>query len=211
MMSSGAEGALPVTHLTYRHREYRQIARRSFDALFAGLLLVAVLPILAAACVCILLEDGRPLLFKQLRAGRFERLFVIYKLRTMRLDDCSDAPKPRDGADPRVTKVGRILRKTSVDELPQLINVIRGEMTFVGPRPEMPLMIQTYERWQHMRHLVTPGLTCIWQTTNRSEIPLHRPEATALDLDYIRNASPTLDGKLIAKTVLLVLRPKGIY
>jgi lipopolysaccharide/colanic/teichoic acid biosynthesis glycosyltransferase len=84
-------------------------------------------------------------------------------------------------------------------------------MTLVGPRPEMPLMIAGYERWQHMRHLVTPGLTCIWQTTSRSDIPLHQPEATALDLDYIRNASPKLDGALLAQTVISVLRPKGAY
>jgi len=84
-------------------------------------------------------------------------------------------------------------------------------MTLVGPRPEMPLMIERYESWQHMRHLVTPGLTCIWQTTSRSDIPLHRPEATALDLDYIRNASPKLDGALLAQTVVSVLRFKGAY
>jgi lipopolysaccharide/colanic/teichoic acid biosynthesis glycosyltransferase len=86
-----------------------------------------------------------------------------------------------------------------------------GNMSLVGPRPEMPLMIQRYERWQHMRHLVTPGMTCIWQTTSRSQIPLHRPEATALDLDYIRNASPKLDGALIAQTIVSVLRFKGAY
>jgi lipopolysaccharide/colanic/teichoic acid biosynthesis glycosyltransferase len=75
----------------------------------------------------------------------------------------------------------------------------------------MPLMIARYEHWQHMRHLVTPGLTCIWQATSRSDIPLHRPEATALDLDYIRNASPKLDGALIAQTVVSILRFKGAY
>jgi lipopolysaccharide/colanic/teichoic acid biosynthesis glycosyltransferase len=75
----------------------------------------------------------------------------------------------------------------------------------------MPLMIGRYERWQHMRHLVTPGLTCIWQTTSRSDIPLHKPEATALDLDYIRSASPQLDSQLLVQTVLSVLRPKGAY
>ena len=103
------------------------------------------------------------------------------------------------------------MRKTSIDELPQLINVIRGDMTLVGPRPEMPLMIERYESWQHMRHLVTPGLTCIWQTTSRSDTPLHKPEATVMDLDYIRAASPKLDGRLLAQTIASVLRPKGAY
>jgi lipopolysaccharide/colanic/teichoic acid biosynthesis glycosyltransferase len=207
-----APAAVPsVAHLSYRHRHNHQRARRAFDAVFAALLLAAASPVIAVACICILLEDGRPLFFKQQRAGRFERLFVIYKLRTMRRDDCADEPKPRDGSDPRVTRVGRILRRTSVDELPQLVNVIRGDMSLVGPRPEMPLMIKRYEHWQHMRHLVTPGLTCIWQTTSRSVIPLHRPEATAMDLDYIRHASPQLDGMLIVQTVVSVLRTKGVH
>jgi len=201
----------PIAQLTYRHRHYRRRARRAFDVMFAGMLLVAVSPLLALACICILIEDGRPVFFKQRRAGRFERLFSIFKLRTMRLDDCGDRPKPSDGSDPRVTRVGRILRKTSIDELPQLINVIRGDMSLVGPRPEMPLMMKTYQRWQHMRHLVTPGLTCIWQTTSRSNIPLHQPEATVLDLHYIRTASPKLDGMLIFRTVVSVLRPKGAF
>jgi lipopolysaccharide/colanic/teichoic acid biosynthesis glycosyltransferase len=203
--------ATSVGHLTYRHSHARRRMRRIVDASIAAVALIVASPVLLAACIGILLEDGRPIFFRQRRAGRFERLFVIYKLRTMRLTDCTDRPTPRDGSDPRVTRMGRFLRKTSIDELPQLINVIRGDMTLVGPRPEMPLMIAGYERWQHMRHLVTPGLTCIWQTTSRSDIPLHQPEATALDLDYIRNASPKLDGTLLAQTVISVLRPKGAY
>ena len=203
--------APPATRITYRHHHYRRRARRVFDAVLAGAMLAVASPILGAACLAIKIEDGGPILFKQRRAGRFERLFVIYKLRTMRVDDCGDRPKGNDATDPRVTRVGRILRKLSIDELPQLVNIIRGDMTLVGPRPEMPLMIGTYERWQHMRHLVTPGLTCIWQTTSRSNIPLHKPEATALDLDYIRTASPRLDGRLLAATVVSVLRPKGAF
>lgn len=200
-----------MAHLTYKHDHGRRRARRIVDAVLASIVFVVAAPVLAVACAGILLEDGAPVFFKQQRAGRFERLFHIYKLRTMRHDDCIDRPTPSNASDPRVTRMGRFLRKTSIDELPQLINVIRGEMTLVGPRPEMPLMIERYERWQHMRHLVTPGLTCIWQTTSRSEIPLHRPEATVLDLDYIRNASPKLDGALLAQTVVSVLRFKGAY
>lgn len=200
-----------VAPLTYKHYRGRRFARRAFDATFASLALLIVSPILLLACAAILLEDGAPLFFRQKRAGRFERLFTIYKLRTMRLADCVDRPTPSSRQDPRITRVGRVLRVTSIDELPQLINIIRGDMSLVGPRPEMPLMIQRYERWQHMRHLVTPGLTCIWQTTSRSNIPLHQPEATILDLDYIRNASPTLDGALLAQTVVSVLRLKGAY
>ena len=202
--------APPSAHLTYTFDRRRRRARRVVDAVFACAVLVLAAPALLLACIAILIEDGSPIFFKQQRAGRFERLFVMYKLRTMRQANCIDGPKPAQG-DPRVTRVGRILRKLSIDELPQLINVIRGEMSMVGPRPEMPLMLERYEGWQHMRHLISPGLTCIWQTTSRSNLPLHQPEATVLDLDYIRNASPTLDGALIAQTVLSVLRPKGAF
>jgi lipopolysaccharide/colanic/teichoic acid biosynthesis glycosyltransferase len=198
-------------HLTYKYDRRRSRVRRVVDAGIAGVALTFAAPVLAMACIAILIEDGPPIFFKQKRAGRFERLFGILKLRTMRHADCVDRPTPGNTSDPRVTRVGRFLRKTSIDELPQLINVIRGEMSLVGPRPEMPLMIEGYEQWQHMRHLVSPGLTCIWQTTSRSEIPLHKPAATVLDLEYIRNASPSLDGTLLAQTVVSVLRPKGAY
>jgi lipopolysaccharide/colanic/teichoic acid biosynthesis glycosyltransferase len=200
-----------AAHLTFRVDPNGRRLRRAFDAVGAALLLAAAGPILLVACLAILIEDGRPIFFKQRRAGRFERLFVIYKLRTMRLDDCGDRPTPKDGSDPRVTRVGRILRKLSIDELPQLANVLRGDMSLVGPRPEMPFQIHGYEKWQHLRHLMTPGLTCIWQTTSRSDIPLHKPEATQLDLDYIRRCSPSLDGQLLALTVKSVVFPKGAY
>lgn len=201
----------PSAHLTYRFDQRGRRARRVVDAALASLLLVFTAPLLAVAFAAILIEDGPPVFFTQKRVGRFERLFVIYKLRTMRHADCFDRQKMANASDPRVTRVGRILRKTSIDELPQLLNVIRGDMALVGPRPEMPFMTERYERWQHMRHLVSPGLTCIWQTTSRANIPLHEPEATALDLDYIRNASPRLDGTLLAQTVVSVLRATGAY
>jgi len=136
-------------------------------------------------------------------------MFTIYKLRTMRKSDCGDRPKPSSKEDRRVTNVGRILRKASIDELPQFFNVLRGDMSLIGPRPEMRMMLQRYEAWQHLRHLVSPGITCIWQTTCRSTVPLERPEATKLDLDYIRQASPLLDGALLLRTVLTVVSQKG--
>jgi lipopolysaccharide/colanic/teichoic acid biosynthesis glycosyltransferase len=198
-------------YLIYKYDHRRGRARRIVDAVLATVLLMLGAPLLALAAIAILIEDGPPIAFKQKRVGRFERLFTMYKLRTMRNADCFDHQKLADPADPRITRVGRVLRKTSIDELPQLINVIRGDMSLVGPRPEMPFMTKGYERWQHMRHLVSPGLTCIWQTTCRADVPLHEPAATALDLAYIRNASPALDGALLAQTVVSVLRPKGAF
>ncbi|MGP6156072.1 MAG: sugar transferase [Vulcanimicrobiaceae bacterium] len=197
--------------LIYRENVTLRRVRRVIDIVLATILIALVIPFVLAACIAILIEDGRPVFFRQRRAGRFERTFVIYKLRTMSKLLCGDAPSPTQSADRRITKVGRFLRKTSVDELPQLFNVLRGDMSLVGPRPEMPIIIDRYERWQHLRHLVFPGITCIWQTECRSTVPLDRPEATALDLDYIRRSSLSLDAALIVRTVASVVFPKGAF
>lgn len=201
----------PPDILIYRAQRGLRRARRVFDAVTGGILLLIAAPILIVACLAILIEDGWPVFFLQRRTGRFERLFTIYKLRTMRRADCADRLKPRSGADPRVTRVGRILRKTSIDELPQLLNVVRGDMSLIGPRPEMPFVVRGYDDWQHLRHLVTPGLTCIWQTEKRSTISLERPEATALDVAYINGASPALDCLLLMKTFTAVLSSRGAH
>jgi lipopolysaccharide/colanic/teichoic acid biosynthesis glycosyltransferase len=197
--------------LIYRPNLVASRARRLVDMVAATILLALVLPIIAVACLLTWLEDGGPAFFTQRRAGRFERTFVIYKLRTMRTKDCGDQRSPTHGGDPRVTFIGRFLRKLSIDELPQLFNVLRGDMSLIGPRPEMPLIIKDYERWQHLRHLVNPGITCIWQATCRSRIPLDHPDATVLDIDYIRRASPLFDGALLVRTFFSVVLQRGAY
>jgi lipopolysaccharide/colanic/teichoic acid biosynthesis glycosyltransferase len=197
--------------LIYRPNLTASRVRRLIDIAVAGLLLVLALPIIALACLFTFLEDGGPVLFRQRRAGRFERAFTIYKVRTMRKNQCVDSRSPTSAADPRITTVGRFLRKTSIDELPQLFNVLRGDMSLIGPRPEMPLIVSNYQHWQHLRHLINPGITCIWQTTCRSQIPLDDPKATALDIDYIRRASPALDGALLLRTVFSVVLQRGAY
>ena len=200
-----------ATVLIYRENLATRRMRRFVDVTLGLALLLIVTPILFIAALAIFLEDRGPVVFKQRRAGRFERMFTIYKLRTMKLADCGDRPSPTGIGDARITTVGRFIRKTSIDELPQLVNVVLGHMSLIGPRPEMPMMIARYEGWQHMRHLVAPGLTCIWQTTCRSTVPLNQPEATALDLDYIERASPALDGMLLLRTVATVVFPKGAF
>jgi len=197
--------------LIYRENLTTRRIRRAVDVTLALTLLILVAPILLVAAFAIFFEDGGPVVFKQRRAGRFERMFTIYKLRTMKLAECGDCPSPTSGGDSRITSVGKFIRKTSIDELPQLLNVVLGHMSLIGPRPEMPMMIARYEGWQHMRHLVAPGMTCIWQTTCRSTVPLNRPEATALDLDYIERASPALDSMLLLRTVATVVFPKGAF
>lgn len=210
-MTPAPSSALTPNSFVYRDHPSRRAVRRTFDVALAGLSMPIVGPVLALACAAIALEDGPPFVFRQRRVGRFERTFTMFKLRTMRQDRCGDELKPASGSDPRVTRVGAVLRKLSIDELPQLFNVLRGDMTLVGPRPEMPFVVRRYERWQNLRHLVTPGLTCLWQTTCRSTVPLHLPEATALDLTYIRNQNVALDLRLLGATFRSVLGTKGAY
>jgi lipopolysaccharide/colanic/teichoic acid biosynthesis glycosyltransferase len=189
---------------------YRR-ARRIFDLTVASVALAAASPVLLLAAIAIALDDGGPILFRQQRVGRYGKLFVMYKLRTMRTSACGDALKPANGADARVTRVGRFLRKASIDELPQLFNVLRGEMAIVGPRPEMPLLVRKYERWQHLRHLAKPGVTGLWQTTCRSSIPLHKAEATHIDLEYIRTASAMTDGLIVLRTFGALVSTRGAF
>ncbi len=198
-----------MTGLLFRERPGYRRARRLLDLTVVCAALVLAAPLLALAALAILAEDGRPVIFAQRRVGRFGRTFTMYKLRTMRRAGCGDAYKPADGADPRLTRVGRVLRALSVDELPQLVNVLRGEMALVGPRPEMPFVTRRYERWQHLRTVVPPGITGLWQTTVRSTVPLDRPEATAIDLDYVARASLALDLALIARTFAAVAAARG--
>ncbi len=195
----------------FRERLSYERVRRAIDLACALVLLVALLPVLLGASMLIMLEDRGPVLFRQRRVGRFGRLFTIYKLRTMRRNLCGDGYSPTSGRDPRITRVGYWLRRTSIDELPQLINIIRGEMAFVGPRPEMPFVVREYAAWQHLRHLVTPGITGYWQTRCRSTIPLHLPQATMFDLEYIREASHLTDAAVIVRTVGTLISAQGAF
>jgi len=199
------------TYFVYRERSGYRHLRRTMDVVIALVALILLAPVMVAATIAIVLEDGFPVIFRQSRVGRFERIFTIYKLRTMKREKCGSEYTPRGDGDPRVTHVGRWLRRLSIDEIPQLVNVLRGDMALVGPRPEMPFIVARYESWQHVRHLVTPGITCIWQTEYRSTVPLDRPEATQLDLEYIRRASPMTDGALLARTLGAVISARGAY
>jgi len=206
------DGAVhPPFGFAYRPRPEYHVARRVLGVAVAMLAIVATSPIVVTAALLIKLEDGGPIFFSQRRVGRFGRLFPIYKLRTMRVDACSDAMKPDSSKDARITSVGRVLRKLSIDELPQLYNVLRGDMSLVGPRPEMPFIVSKYQPWQHLRHLETPGITGLWQVTSRKTIPLQHPKATALDLDYIRAGSPMRDLRILLRTVRSLLSTRGVH
>lgn len=165
-------------------------------------------------------EKEAPVVFKQKRVGRDGQLFEIYKFRTM----CVDAEQQLDQyleqneagramfklkKDPRITTIGRFLRKMSLDELPQLWNVAKGEMALIGPRPALPREVETYTSYEKKRLLVTPGCTGLWQVSGRSELGFD--EMIELDLAYIHHCSFKLDMKIIAKTFFVILKAKGAY
>jgi len=196
------------------------VVKRLFDLVLSLVLLVLLGPWLLLVAVMIRLDSPGPALFRQQRVGENGRLFTMYKFRTM----CVDAEQrlnevlqeTPDGLsfnkrpdDPRVTRLGRFLRRASVDELPQLLNVLRGDMSMVGPRPELPLLVQHYENWQRQRFAVPPGMTGWWQVSGRSERAMHMH--TEDDLYYIRNYSLLLDLRILWRTIGVVLRGRGAY
>ena len=196
------------------------LTKRAFDLVVGTLIGILVAPILAIAALAIRLEDGGPVIYRNRRVGVEEHEFTCFKLRTMRtgaereqgsLEEANEADGPlfkiRD--DPRVTRVGRVLRRLSIDELPQLWNVLRGEMSLVGPRP---LPRRDYERLDNLhkkRYLVLPGLTGLWQVSGRSELSFD--ELVRLDFYYIETWSIWLDLTIMARTIPVVLGRRGAY
>jgi lipopolysaccharide/colanic/teichoic acid biosynthesis glycosyltransferase len=203
-----------------RHQAYL-VVKRVIDVILACILLVLTLPILLLSAIAVKVTSRGPLLFCQVRAGLGGEPFVMYKLRTMRKDalqerdelvgynDLGDVPVFKIRRDPRITRVGRLLRRSSIDELPQLINVLRGQMALVGPRP-LPLDEIRADAWgESLRLSVKPGLTCLWQIAGRTEIPYR--EWMQLDGYYVQNRSTTLDLKILLKTIPAVLSGRGAY
>jgi lipopolysaccharide/colanic/teichoic acid biosynthesis glycosyltransferase len=218
----------PRARLTaVRHPAASRLAKRLFDIAVSGTLLLAALPVLAAVSVLVRLSGPGPVLFRQIRLGKHRRPFVLYKFRTMHAgsDDTvhreyvrklltEDEP-PASGArglyklenDIRITPLGRILRRTSLDELPQLINVIRGDMSLVGPRPALPWEAEHMTEAHHQRYAVPPGLTGLWQVSGRNSLTMR--QGLELDLDYVRRQSFALDLVILLKTVPTVLLTRG--
>ncbi len=196
-----------------------RVIKRLFDLALAIPVVLAAAPLLLLIAVAIRLDSPGPALFRQTRVGENGRLFTIYKFRSMRASEAEDAPSAPDVAaaaavhkrrdDPRVTRVGRLLRRTSMDELPQFFNVLKGDMSIVGPRPELPWLVAQYEDWQRERFTVPPGITGWWQINGRSDRPMHLH--TEDDLYYIRNYSPWLDLRIVWRTIGAVLRGHGAY
>jgi lipopolysaccharide/colanic/teichoic acid biosynthesis glycosyltransferase len=196
------------------------VAKRAMDVGLASLAVVLMLPVLALIALAIVLDSGWPPLFVQERVGLYGRVFRLYKFRTMvngaeairdELLARNEAPFPafKVADDPRVTRLGRLLRRTSLDELPQLWNVIRGEMSLVGPRPPLPGEVMHYDANAHRRLRARPGLTCIWQIENRHHANVGFADWLEKDLRYIDTWTLRLDMALMLKTFRAVARMTG--
>jgi exopolysaccharide biosynthesis polyprenyl glycosylphosphotransferase len=211
-------GAAPLlTFSAAPHDEIRLFLKRVIDVMLAIAALVLMLPFMAGLAFLIRLTSPGPAIFRQVRCGLNGRRFVFYKFRSM----CEDAEQlkaqlqhlnqketafkiPRD---PRLTRLGRFLRKFSIDEWPQLWNVIKGDMSIVGPRPAVPEEVENYKRWQRRRLRMRPGLTCLWAVSGRDNLDFET--WMKLDMQYIDNWSLVLDWKIILRTIPNVLLGKG--
>jgi len=224
-----------IDQLTFRHQlrfymkhigwvgvvQSAYLAKRLLDIVASAILLVLLSPLFLAVAIAIRLEDPGPILFKQKRVGRWGTLFTMWKFRSM-FTDAEErkrelmAQNEMEGGvlfkmkdDPRITKVGRIIRKTSIDELPQLWNVFKGEMSLVGPRPPVTQEVDQYSLSDRRRLEVIPGITCIWQVSGRSDIPFD--QQVELDVQYIESQSFWNDIKILLKTVPALLFGTGAY
>ncbi len=197
---------------------YLRLGKPLLDRVLAVIALLVLAPLLAVTAAVVAAEFGRPVIFRQQRVGRGGRPFAIYKFRTMQHDrryggdgvfpaqqDRRLTHKSQD--DPRHTALGRRLRKFSLDELPQLWNVVRGEMSLVGPRPELVQVVARYEDWQERRHVVKPGLTGMWQITARGDQPMH--QLTHIDLEYVDAVGLRRDLSILLCTPVALLRRGG--
>lgn len=196
------------------------IIRRGQDIFFSTLALLLLLPLMAVLALVIYIDDphGSPV-FSQIRCGRDGKLFKMYKFRSMYMDaeerlseileeNEMDGPAFKMKDDPRITRVGHVIRKISLDELPQLLNVLKGDMSIVGPRPALPREVELYTEEQKQRMYVTPGLTCYWQIQPRRN-DISFDDWMALDLQYIQERSFWVDWKIIFKTIIVVIRKEG--
>ncbi|MEO4053442.1 sugar transferase [Solibacillus sp. CAU 1738] len=215
------ENEFPLQQIQVNDNKYYLISKRIVDLVCSTIGIILLIPLFLLLAIFIKLEDRKgPVIFKQIRIGKSGKQFNIYKFRSMvtnaeelkvALLEHNEIAGPvfKIKYDPRVTKVGKFIRKTSLDELPQLLNVLKGEMSLVGPRPPLPNEVEKYTSYERQRLRVTPGLTCYWQVSGRSNISFER--WMELDLKYIQERSFFLDIKLILKTVFVIFGSKDAY
>ena len=207
-----------ITFSSAPEHGFSLLIKRFLDVVISAVLLVVLLPFFAIIGLLVKLTSRGPIIYRQTRCGLYGRKFTLYKIRSMRegAEDVlweikhlneMDGPVFKMRNDPRVTPLGRFLRKSSIDELPQFWNVLKGDMSLVGPRAPLPDEVKEYTRWQRRRLSVKPGITCLWQVSGRNEVDFH--EWMKLDLHYIDNWSLSLDFKILLRTFPVVLFGKG--
>lgn len=216
--------ALPDIALRVRSRPGYEVLKRVVDTLAALFLLIALLPVFLCIGLAVVIDSGWPIFYRGERIGRGARTFTVLKFRSMRADADPSAHREylsqlltgqaeasnglfKVPHDPRITRVGRFLRKSSLDELPQLVNIVRGEMSLVGPRPEVPYALADYESWMYRRFEVTPGITGLWQVSGRGRLSVR--DMLRLDVEYADRSSLGLDLGILARTLPAVLRGTG--
>jgi lipopolysaccharide/colanic/teichoic acid biosynthesis glycosyltransferase len=226
-MSVDVSTMAELTRTVARPRPATSLARRALDVSVAGTVLLLMVPVIALAAIAVRLSSPGPVLFRQRRLGRGMQPFTVLKFRTMRADADSALHRdyvrsligtqpPEDAPDnlyklvidPRVTRVGRFLRSWSLDEVPQLWNVLRGEMSLVGPRPVIEYEVEQYPDWYLRRFAVKPGLTGLWQVSGRNEKTYE--EMVRFDIEYAERRSLWLDLRILARTALVVMRRQGV-
>lgn len=221
MKEKVTEGKSIILNKDELERQYAYIyLKRFFDVILSlsGLLVLSLLFLIIAAFVKFC--DGGPVLYTQERVGKDGRRFKIYKFRSMYVDADKLLEKLKEKNevtgpmfkmknDPRITSVGLFLRKTSLDELPQLWNVLRGDMSLVGPRPPLPREVANYSKYDLQRLWVIPGITGLWQATERNNVGFE--EMVELDLEYIKKRSLLFDAKIILLTIIAIIHPNGAY
>lgn len=208
-------------HEVYQNKSvvYKRI-KRLMDILLSAIALIVLSPVFLVTAVAIKIEDNGPVFFAQERAGKNMTPFKIYKFRSMYVDADAQFSQMMEQNeqtghafkiknDPRITKVGKVIRKLSIDELPQLINIIKGDMSIVGPRPILTFQMEECSQYEKQRLIVQPGLTCYWQISGRANIKWDK--WVELDLDYIENMSLWTDIKIIIRTIPAVVDSRGAY
>lgn len=196
---------------------YLRVFKPLMDWVGAALAMIVVVPIVAIVGLAIFLTMGTPVILRQERVGLFGRVFTLYKFRTMAPDRRGNGGEfvgedrrltHKSADDPRITPLGRLLRRTRLDELPQFINVLRGDLSLVGPRPEMVSIVALYEPWQHRRHAVKPGITGLWQISETGDKLLF--ECTEMELAYLEDVSLAADLSIMLRTLPVMARRGGI-
>lgn len=213
-------GSMSEVSAEVKSNYYYEFFKRSIDVICSIIGLISLSPIFLIVSILIRLESKGEIIFKQKRVGLNGEEFEIYKFRSMvanaeelkeKLAEENEMSGPmfKMKDDPRITKVGKFIRKTSIDELPQLINVVKGEMSLVGPRPSLPKEVAKFEEWMNERLLVKPGLTCYWQVSGRNNIDFE--DWMKLDIKYVRERNFWLDIKLILKTILVLFGDENAH